>query len=151
MPVRMVNSTLIFATWSTNKLGFRVERQTCTCCYYLKNYHCFHFIAIVVSRREKLKVIISEIQNNIWIIKNIMKLNNLKKSRVKFTLLIYPCYKCVLKERVVMCIKIVLQNCFADVQRHEELERSFLTGRGPWEVQNGLKPSFQPACDYKNV
>ncbi|RNA19277.1 hypothetical protein BpHYR1_021379 [Brachionus plicatilis] len=25
------------------------------------------------------------------------------------------------------------------------------TGRGPWEVQNGLKPSFQPACDYKNV
>ncbi|RNA34255.1 hypothetical protein BpHYR1_047444, partial [Brachionus plicatilis] len=25
-----------------------------------------------------------------------------------------------------------------------------LKGRGPWEVQNGLKPSFQPACDYKN-
>ncbi|RNA44126.1 NACHT and WD repeat domain-containing 2 [Brachionus plicatilis] len=26
-----------------------------------------------------------------------------------------------------------------------------LYGRGPWEVQNGLKPSFQPACDYKNI
>ncbi|RNA25287.1 hypothetical protein BpHYR1_048657 [Brachionus plicatilis] len=25
-----------------------------------------------------------------------------------------------------------------------------VSGRGPWEVQNGLKPSFQPACDYKN-